>query len=102
MRLPRLAILTFFVSCLAVLTAQPQDAFIAKPYLQIGDSPELSKNESLLVLWHTPDTSTNWVVQYRKPGTSAWTAASSKFATVQARGVDPHRVYQAKLEKLAS
>ncbi|MEO7652251.1 MAG: metallophosphoesterase family protein [Bryobacteraceae bacterium] len=101
MRLSRLAILTVSVCRLTVLTAQPQDAFIAKPYLQIGDSSDLSKKESLLVLWHAPDADAKWVVEYRKPGASAWRAAAPTFVTVAARGLDSHRVYRARLEKLA-
>ena len=39
----------------------------------------------------------NWVVQYRKPGAPTWAASTPKFAVVNARGTDSHRVHQAKL-----
>jgi 3',5'-cyclic AMP phosphodiesterase CpdA len=49
--------------------------FLEKPYLQLGDSPNLSASESLMLLWHTGNTPAEWTVEVRTAKNSKWRAA---------------------------
>ncbi|MDB5116431.1 MAG: metallophosphoesterase [Mucilaginibacter sp.] len=87
--------------CLQVLQAQdkqPDNLFIAKPYLQIGREPSA---ESLGLLWHVDDANANWSVEHHNGSTGEWKKAESPvYSRVVVKGVEPHRVYHAKLTGL--
>jgi len=56
--------------------------FLEKPYLQIGDAPKLSPQESLVLLWHTENVSAKWSVELRTSKDKNWRAANAPSATV--------------------
>ena len=76
-----------------------ENAFITKPYLQIGRTPAPG---ALEVLWHSPDSNVDWSVEYRGDETGDWKKSdlpSSRRVAVS--GVEPHRVYRAVLTNLS-
>jgi hypothetical protein len=76
------------------------EAFIAKPYLQMGPT---STRDSLVLLWHAPDSDADWTVDYQAGTEHAWTTAREvSHRTVDVPGVEPHRVYRAGLAGLQS
>jgi predicted phosphodiesterase len=86
---------------LQALQAQdkPSDnLFIAKPYLQIGREPSA---ESLGLMWHVDDVNANWSVEHHNGSTGEWKKAEPPaYTRVAVKGVEPHRVYHAKLTGL--
>src|SRR5579863_3277027 len=108
----------------AVLLSQPSGStpFLEKPYLQLGDAPNLSASESLVLLWHTANTPSDWKVELRTSKDSAWRAAGQPKAQVisapagepavagkggakkdspASAAIDPHLVYRSSLTGLA-
>jgi len=72
--------------------------FIAKPYLQIGRQPSA---ESLELLWHVDDINANWTVELRNGKNDKWKKAEPVvYSRIAVKGVEPHRVYRAKLTSL--
>jgi len=66
---------------LALAFAPPEPGpFLEKPYLQLGDAPKLSPQESLVVLWHTADTPADWNVEVRTSKDRDWRAAGTPSA----------------------
>jgi 3',5'-cyclic AMP phosphodiesterase CpdA len=65
------------LSIVLPLTQVPKAAaqFLEKPYLQLGDSPNLSASESLVLLWHTDNTPAEWTVEVRTSKDSKWRVA---------------------------
>jgi hypothetical protein len=58
-----------------LLFSQPavnDDPFLEKPYLQLGDAPKLSKNESLVLMWQTTTAPASWAVEVRTRKDSKW------------------------------
>ena len=54
----------------------PDDPFLVKPYLQLGDLPKLSTSEPLRVLWQAPiETGAKWAVDVRQRDDGPWRAA---------------------------
>jgi hypothetical protein len=92
------------VGLLALITGLasiPQDAdpFIVKPYLQLGDHPDLLTEEALEVLWHARDADSEWVVEYRATQRSRWKKSTNvEFKRIAADGIEPHRVYSATVK----
>ncbi len=77
---------------------KPGNLFIAKPYLQIGRQPSA---ESLQLLWHVGDVNADWSVEERNGSSGFWKkTAAPVYNRVAVAGIDPHRVYQAKLTGL--
>ncbi|WP_338877452.1 metallophosphoesterase family protein (plasmid) [Spirosoma sp. SC4-14] len=74
------------------------DPFIARPYLQIGHTPS---TETLQLLWHAPDASTDWAVDYQPKANGPWKkTALPTWVRVDVAGIEPHRVYEATLTGL--
>jgi hypothetical protein len=87
---------------LALLTMalQAQDAFLVKPYLQLGDAPRATAKEQLDLLWHTGDSDGAWSVEVQ--GKRGWTPqATPTFRRLAAPPLAPHRIYRATLRPLA-
>ena len=83
-------------------TENPDDVFLVKPYLQLGDSPRLRKAEQMVVMWHARDEEAEWSVDVRGDGTQDWVAAGPpRLARVAVGGIAPHRVFRATLKGLA-
>ena len=108
----------------AVLLSQTSEKalFLEKPYLQLGDAPHLSGTESLVLMWHTANTPSDWKVELRTSKDSAWRAAGQPKAQVisapagqpavagkdgakkdapASAAIDEHLVYRARLTGLA-
>lgn len=86
---------------LALLTAflPAQEAFLVKPYLQLGDAPKGLAKERLDVLWHTTDQEGAWSVEVRAG--KGWVAqAAPAFQRLDAPPLPPHRIYRATLRNL--
>src|SRR5262245_10274010 len=106
-----------------LLSQTPQSAqpFLEKPYLQLGDAPKLSASESMVLMWHTGNTQSEWKVEVRTSKDSTWrTAGQSSSLVVSAPAgepavagkdgakkdapaspaIDPHLVYRARLTGL--
>jgi hypothetical protein len=96
--------------------------FLEKPYLQLGDAPNLSASESLVLMWHTANTPSDWKVELRTSKDSTWRAAGQPKAQVisapagepavagkdgakkdapASAAIDAHLVYRASLTGLA-
>ncbi|MBO0932389.1 purple acid phosphatase family protein [Fibrella aquatilis] len=77
---------------------QPSGVFIAQPYLQIGRTPS---PQTMQVLWHAPDSTANWQVEYQRQLGGDWTKAEvPTVVQVAVAGTAPHRVYNASLTGL--
>jgi hypothetical protein len=91
MRILLLAFLTLFL--------RAQDAFLVKPYLQLGDAPRVAKQERLDLLWHTEDREAAWVIEV-KAG-KGWVAQSApSYRRLEAPPLPAHRIYRATLNHL--
>jgi acid phosphatase type 7 len=96
--------------------------FLEKPYLQLGDAPNLSASESLVLMWHTANAPSDWKVELRASKDSAWRAAGQPKAQLvsapagapavagkdgvkkdapASAAIDAHLVYRARLTGLA-
>ncbi|MEE3369248.1 MAG: metallophosphoesterase family protein [Planctomycetota bacterium] len=82
-------------------TQNQDDAFLVRPYLQLGDSPRLRNKEQMIVMWHATDDQAAWRVDVRGDSTDAWVATAPPAATrVAVEGIAPHRVFRATLKGL--
>jgi len=89
---------TLLVLCLAQ-AADP--SFIIEPYLQMGDAPQLSSSDSIVVMWHATDADEQWDVQAKKPTDKKWSAPiPAASIRVAVRAIEPHRVFRAQLNHL--
>src|SRR6267154_1474044 len=94
-----------FITCcgllllsLGLVAGQP---FVIEPYLQMGDAPQLSSSDSMLLMWHAADSGEAWDVQVKKPADKKWSAPFSATSTrVAVRGIEPHHVFRAQLKNL--
>ena len=92
--------LTALVLLALASPAAADDAFVIKPYLQLGEKPEPNVGD-LVLLWAGEDTDVAWSVEYRPDEGSAWLPAESKLLRrVAPASVPPHRVYRANLKGL--
>jgi 3',5'-cyclic AMP phosphodiesterase CpdA len=71
-----------FAASLSAALLQGQTPFLEKPYLQLGNAPELSSSESLVLMWHTDNTPADWTVEVRTSKDSAWRAAGQPVSQV--------------------
>lgn len=108
--LPRPALILALACLAAAMPAARSaqgDAFVVKPYLQLGDRPSDGGTGDLSLLWHAEDVAADWQVEYRpgpdRPWRKAEAPASRRIALVSPRSapIAPHRVYSANLVGLA-
>ncbi len=89
---------------IAFLLAQsgaPDVPFLEKPYLQLGNAPQLSQSESLELLWHTTAAPANWGVDIKTSKDAAWRSMDRPASTsINAPGTPPHLVYRTLLKGL--
>ena len=83
---------------LLTLLLPAQDAFLVKPYLQLGDAPRITATERLDLLWQAEDREGAWTVEVR--GAKDWTAQAPTFRRLDAPPLPPHRIYRATLRNL--
>jgi hypothetical protein len=110
------------VTAILSFSSPDPEPFLEKPYLQLGDSPKLSSQESLVLVWHTTSSPADWKVEVRTSKDKQWRAAGSAvsqtvsapqgqaWTTTNKEGVKkenpapaaiaPHLVYRAKLTNL--
>lgn len=97
-RLPAaLALLALACSLSAGVQAAPSDAFVASPYVQIGNAPQQGTRDTLAVLWLAPDLDAAWSVEYRSANGPWRKAARPTYRRVTAANVVAHRVYRTVL-----
>ncbi len=113
---------SLFAAALLLSQTSESTPFLEKPYLQLGDVPDLSASESLVLMWHTANTPSDWKVELRTSKDSAWRAAGTPKARVisappgepavagkdgakkdapASAAIDAHLVYRASLTGLA-
>jgi predicted phosphodiesterase len=81
--------------------AETTSPFIVSPYVQLGDSPRLAREESLEILFHASDKDELWKVEY-SANAKLWQPAETRLLRRITMGeIPPHRVYGAQLKKLA-
>jgi len=91
MRSLLLILLTAFLSA--------QDAFLVKPYLQLGNAPRPAAKERLDLLWHAEDREAAWTVEVK--GVRGWvTQAGPSYRRLDAPPLPAHRIYRATLSGL--
>lgn len=90
----RILMLLLFTVCL-----QAQEAFLVKPYLQLGDAPKTAARERLELMWHAEDRDAAWRVEVKQG--RGWTAqAAPTFRRLDAPPLSAHRIYRATLRNL--
>jgi acid phosphatase type 7 len=100
-------------STLAALSAawaepRPSPSFLARPYLQFGDQPQLRSPESMMVMWETPASaaeSERWSAAWAPAAGSLskaarWQAASTHRALREGLGVPAFWAWSARLNQL--
>jgi Icc-related predicted phosphoesterase len=95
--------LRYLILLASVSAGLAQDSpFLAKPYLQLGNRPELQRDERMLVMWHGQDADEPFAVEFhRGPGAKGkWTKALVQHRRIDVSGSKPFRVYEAELTKL--
>lgn len=74
------------------------DAFMVKPYLQLGSNPS---STSLEVIWHSPEADADWSVEVKTNEKDGWKkAVAPRMSKITTKGITPRRVYSTKLENL--
>ena len=91
----RTALLT---ACLA-LGLSAQEAFLVKPYLQLGDAPVPAAREHLDLLWHAADKDEAWTVEVRLGDRWVLQAPVTE-RRLAAPPLPPHRICRATLRDL--
>src|SRR4051794_31241873 len=77
------------------------EPFLVKPYLQLGDARALASPERIELLWHTGDVDAVWTVETRRAAGRSWVkAAAPAMRRIALPGVEPHRVYDARITGL--
>src|SRR5512133_2491190 len=78
---------------------QAQDAFLVKPYLQLGDAPKVAARERLDLMWHAEDRDAAWAVEVKRG--RGWIAqAAPVYRRLDAPPLPAHRIYRATLRDL--
>jgi 3',5'-cyclic AMP phosphodiesterase CpdA len=78
-----------------------RDAFLVKPYLQLGAVASGHDRAELALLWHAPEHASEWRVEYQQETDTAWRAAapvlSKRIAVV---GIAPFLLLRAAFKDL--
>lgn len=104
LRVFSLKVATFFLLSVLVWNtgfAAPEDLFVEKPHLQLGNNPGLKAAEQMLLLWHTLDEDAPWSVEVQTSVSAAWTRTSAPGKRLVAiPGIPRHQIWTATLENL--
>ena len=85
-------------ACLA-LSLGAQEAFLVKPYLQLGDAPRAAAQERLDLLWHGADVDAAWSVEVRLAG--RWVPQGAPtYRRLEAPPLPAHRIHRVTLRGL--
>ncbi len=75
-------------------------SFLVTPYLQIGNQQNV---QTLQLLWHTKDTTSNWLVEYKTSSNAAWIKSTTiGYNKIDVSKVQPFAVYNALLSNLTA
>lgn len=89
-----------FLLALMAFALSAQDAFLVKPYLQLGDAPRPAARERLDLLWQAADEEATWTVDVKTGG--RWKAQEvPTFRPLAAPPLPAHRIYRVTLRGLA-
>ncbi len=81
--------------------AAPDDPFIVKPYLQLGDLPRLSPMEPVRVLWQAAnDVDAKWVVELRQRDSEPWRSAIASGGRLITMADSSYRLFSVPLTRL--
>ena len=83
---------------LAAAVDAPRSAFLAEPYVNLGDNAKPSAKEGLSILWHADNAKHEWKLEYRQG--NQWSAAALTATPIDVRGTAPFQVFEAKLVNL--
>jgi hypothetical protein len=76
----------------------PKPEFLVAPYLQIGNP---ASSQSLHLLWHTSDSSSNWMVEYKTSTTGNWVKSERPvFSRINVTGINPFVVFTSSMNML--
>lgn len=89
----------FLVSLLLSALLQAQEAFLVKPYLQLGDAPKVAAKERLDLLWHAEDRAAAWTVEV-KVGSSWKSSTAPTYRRLDVPPLTEHRIYRVTLRDL--
>jgi hypothetical protein len=84
----------------AFLVQSQEEAFLEKPYLQLGDRPKNLENEELALLWHALPKSGPWRVQVRNTSGIWNDTAAPTYRFITVNGIAAHAVIRAELKGL--
>ena len=76
-----------------------QDAFLVKPYLQLGDAPQLAAQERLDLLWQAQDRDGAWSVEVQA-GRRWQVQGTPAYRRLDVPPLPAHRIYRATLRHL--
>ena len=83
------------------VVAAPDDPFIVKPYLQLGDLPRLSPTEPVRVLWQAAnDVDAKWVVDLRQRDSEPWRSAIATSGRLITMADGSYRLFSVPLTRL--
>ena len=83
------------------VVAAPEDPFIVKPYLQLGDLPRLSPTEPVRVLWQAAnDVDAKWVVDLRQSDSEPWRSAIASSGRLITMADGSYRLFSVPLTRL--
>jgi 3',5'-cyclic AMP phosphodiesterase CpdA len=85
--------------CLLAAFLYAQEAFLVKPYLQLGDAPKAATRERLDLLWHADNRDATWSVEVRA-GLRWEVQAAPTFQRLVAPPLPAHRIYRTTLRGL--
>jgi hypothetical protein len=92
---------SFYALALALpIIAAGSDYFLVEPYIQLGNNPRLSAQESLTLMWHSPIAVDGWTVEVKSGG--AWKKMAQPVSRrVSVVSIPTHVVWSASLTGLA-
>ena len=82
--------------CLLAAFLNAQEAFLVKPYLQLGDAPRVAAMERLDLLWHAEDRAAAWTVEV-KAGPRWISRAMPTYRRLDVPPLPAHRIYRVTL-----
>lgn len=77
-----------------------QNAFLVKPYLQLGNRPGLSNREGMTVVWHATGTPASWKASVKTAADKKERNARVQCRNVTVRTAIPQQVCRAELSNL--
>jgi len=90
-----------FTTLAGATTADSNDTFLVKPYLQLGAASRLRSVEQMVVMWYSTIVETDCMVEFRDGQAGDWVAADTpKYNVVVNDRIDAHKVFRATITGL--